>query len=198
MWRAKVSYLLRGVPGLVLLLLVAGCASRPSPYARGYEMRLRYAEVVALERVALPSSAPAGAVVGGFTGLILSRNRSARSQVAGAIGGAALGGLATRALEGDRRGYGYTLRFTDGSSSRFITEKGYLRTGDCVVVEQGQYANVRRVAETLCGARPDPVVERKLQLDAEQCHAAKTELLAASTNETIDAAARKVEILCQY
>ena len=116
----------------------------------------------------------------------------------GVSGGAALGGLATRALEGDRRGYSYTLRYTDGATTRFITEKAYLQTGDCVVVERGQYANVRRVANTLCTTQPEPAVERKLRLDAEQCNAAKSELLAASTTDAIDVAARKVEILCQY
>ncbi len=181
------------------VLVLQGCASQDRSSARGYELRLRYAEVERVERVPLPSAAPAGAVVGGFTGLVLSRNRSPRSQVAGALGGAALGGLATRALEGDRRGWAYTLRYTDGSLSRFITEKGYLRTGDCVVVERGQHANIRRVANTLCGgAPPDPEVERKLRLDADQCHAAKSELLGATTNEAIDVAARKVEILCGY
>ena len=196
-WSAR-SSAKRALAAVFALVMVAGCASRPSANLRGAEIRLRYAEVVSIERVPLPSSAPGGAVVGGFTGLVLSRNRSPRSQVAGAIGGAALGGLATRALEGDRRGYGYTLQFTDGSRSRFITEKGYLVTGDCVVVEQGQYANVRRVAATLCGGQPDPVVEEKLRLDAEYCDAAKAELIAASASDAIDAAARKVEILCQY
>lgn len=94
----------------------------------------------------MPSAAPAGAVVGGFTGLILSRNKSARSQVAGGVGGAALGALATRALEGERLGYSYQLRFADSSISQFITEKGYLQRGDCVSVERGEYANIRRVA----------------------------------------------------
>lgn len=186
------------VTSVLVFFLLLGCASRSPTPARGYEVSLRYAEVDRIERVPLPSAAPAGAVVGGFTGLVLSRNRSARSQVAGAIGGAALGGLATRALEGDRMGYAYTLRFTDGNLSRFITEKGYLRRGDCVVVEQGRYANIRRVAETLCGTRPSLEVAQKLRFDAEQCQAAKAELLAASTGEAIDGAARKVEILCQY
>jgi len=46
------------------------------------------------------------------------------------------------------------------------------------------------------GAPAAPAVEQKLGLDAEQCRAAKSELLAASTTDAIDAAACKVEILC--
>ncbi len=183
----------------VLLLLLGGCASsQQSASLRGYELRIRYAEVTDVTRVRMPSAAPGGAMIGGFTGLILSRNSSSRTRVASGVGGAALGALATRAMEGDNRGYSYTLRFPDRSTSRFVTEKGYLRQGDCVIVEEGQFANVRRVASTLCESVPAQEIETKLLMDAELCHAAKSELLAASTDEALNAAARKVEVLCQY
>ncbi len=178
-------------------LLLAGCASSSGGSARGHELRIRYAEVVDVERVKMPSAAPAGAVVGGFTGLILSRNKSTRSQVASGVGGAALGALATRALEGERLGYSYQLRFADSSISQFITEKGYLQRGDCVSVERGEYANIRRVAKTLCESGPSTKITQSHIRDAQQCHAAKDQLLAASTDEEIEAASRKVRIICQ-
>lgn len=181
----------------VIALLVTGCASSGGTSARGYELRVRYAEVVDIERVRLPSAAPAGAVVGGFTGLVLSRNKSTGRQVASGIGGAALGGLATKALEGDRLGYSYRLRFADGSISKFITEKGYLQRGDCVSVERGEYANIRRVANVLCENGPSTSIDQRHVRDAEQCHAAKEQLLAAVSDEEIDAASRKVAIICQ-
>lgn len=187
------------VCGVVTIACVlAGCASKGPPAARGYELQVRYAEVVDISRVKLPSNAPAGAVVGGFTGLVLSRNSSGGKQVASGVGGAVLGGLATAALEGDRMGYSYRLRFRNGETSNFITEKGYLQMGDCVSVERGQYANIRRVAAVLCEAgqstQPDPTHLRQ----AEQCHEAKNQLLAATTEEQINAAARKVSIICEY
>lgn len=183
---------------LAVSCLVAGCASSGSPSARGYELRVRYAEVTEIERVKLPSNAPAGAVVGGFTGLVLSRNSSGPKQVASGIGGAVLGGLATAALEGDRRGYSYRLRFANGETSNFITEKGYLQIGDCVSVERGQYANIRRVAPVLCEGNRTVAADQKHVREAEQCHEAKEQLLVASTDEQIEAAARKVSILCEY
>ena len=161
-------------------------------------MRVRYAEVTDIERVKLPSNAPTGAVVGGFTGLVLSRNSSGGKQVASGIGGAILGGLATAALEGDRLGYSYRLRFADGGTSNFITEKGYLQMGDCVSVERGQYANIRRVASVLCADNQAVAADQKHVREAEQCHEAKDQLLAASTEEQIETAARKVSILCEY
>ena len=177
---------------------LAGCASSGPPKARGYEVRVRYAEVVDIERVRMPSAAPAGAVVGGFTGLVLSRNKSTGRQLASGIGGAALGGLATRALEGDRLGYSYRLRFADGGISQFITEKAYLQTGDCVAMERGEYANIRRVAGVLCEKGPSTSIDQTHLQDAQQCHAAKQQLLAATTEEEIEATSRKVSIICQY
>jgi len=193
--------LLRGFGWLAAgaaILLFAACASSTAPSARGYEVRIRYAQVEEIERVKLPSAAPAGAVVGGFTGLILSRDKSTGRQVASGIGGAALGGLATRALEGDRLGYSYRLRFADNSVSEFITEKGYLQRGDCVSVERGEYANIRRVASVLCEGGPSAAVDRSHVRDAEQCHAAKDQLLAAVTEQEIEVASRKVAVICEY
>lgn len=183
---------------LVCVFLVAACASSGSPAARGYELRVRYAEVVEIDRVKLPSSAPAGAVVGGFTGLVLSRRSSGAKQVASGIGGAVLGGLATAALEGDRLGYSYRLRYGNGEMSSFITEKGYLQVGDCVSVERGEYANIRRVSSVLCDGGQTVAAHPNHLREAQQCHAAKDQLLAASTDAQIEAAARKVSILCEY
>lgn len=180
------------------ICIAGGCAGSGSPAARGYEMRVRYAEVIDVERVQLPSNAPAGAVVGGFTGLVLSRKSSGRNQVASGIGGAVLGGLATAALEGDRLGYSYRLRYRNGDLSNFITEKGYLQKGDCVSVERGEHANIRRVAAVLCGGSNPAAIEEQHQREAELCHEAKEQLLAASTDEQIEAAARKVSIICEY
>ncbi len=185
--------------GLLVAGIIAlnGCASSGAAGAKGYEVRVRYAEVVGIERVPMPSAAPAGAILGGFTGLVLTSGKSTRSRVAGGAGGALLGGLATKALEGDNRGYSYQLSYADNSTSKFITEKGYLQLGDCVSVERGAHANIRRVASVLCDGGPVKLVEATHVRDAQQCLAAKEQLLAASTSDEIDAASRKVSILCQ-
>ena len=185
------------VVSLTTTLILAACASSGSSSARGYEIRIRYAEVIGVERVPLPSNAPAGAVVGGFTGLVIARNKSPGRQLATGVGGAVLGGLATKALEGDRRGYGYKLQFANDEVSQFITEKGYLQIGDCVSVERGEYANIRRVASVLCQNGPATIIDESHVREAQQCHAAKDQLLAAATEREIEAASRKVSVLCQ-
>lgn len=190
-------------PKLIALLLVPafvllGCASSGNPpAARGQLIQIKYAEVTSVTRVQMPSAAPAGAMIGGFTGLVLAGNSSRTNQVASGIGGAALGALATSALEGDRRGYSYRIRYNGGGEAQFITDKGYLRTGDCVSVEQGEYSNIRRVASLLCDGNPTAAIEPTHIRDAEQCSAAKDQLLEASTEEEINSAARKVSVLCQ-
>jgi len=138
-------------------------------------------------------------MVGGFTGLVLSRRSSTGGKIAGTAGGALLGGLATKALEGDRLGYSYRLTFLEGGESDFITEKGYLRKGDCVAVESGTYQNLRRVASTVCesSARVRAPVAMH-QDNAEYCQQAKKELLVAQGQDAINDAARKVEIICHF
>ena len=86
----------------------------------------------------------------------------------------------------------------NGDTSNFITEKGYLQVGDCVSVERGQYANIRRVASVLCSEGQQATAQPTHLRSAEQCHEAKSQLLAASTEEEIEAAARKVTIICDY
>lgn len=162
-------------------------------------MRIQYGEIVRVTRVAVPSAAPAGAIVGGFTGLVVARNASPGRQVASGIGGAALGGLVTAALEGDRRAYQYRIRLNNGRETDYITENSFFRQGDCIAVERGDYANLRRVANDLCQSPPrDPDIIRKRNEEAEQCHAAKEQLLAATNDAEIEQASRKVRILCQF
>lgn len=84
---------------LSTILVLSARASHSGVSARGKKIRVRDAGIVDIERVKLPSAAPAGAVVGGFKGLVLSCNKSTGRQLATGIGGAAFGGLATAAPE---------------------------------------------------------------------------------------------------
>ncbi len=179
---------------LILVTLISACASQN----RAREVSIRYGTVTDVKRVPVPSAAPAGAIVGGFTGLMLSRNASTGSRIASTAGGAALGGLVTHALEGDRRAYQYTVRYKDGDISQFVTENGFLYPNDCVAIERGQYNNLRRVSNALCeGAKPVPPEPSNIK-EANQCLEAKEQLLSATGDENIDQASRKVRILCQF
>ena len=80
-----------------------------------------------------------------------------------------------------------------------ITEASFFRTGDCVAVERRQHANLRRVSDALCGSPPRTrqVIEKR-NTEAQQCHDAKDQVLAATTEAELETASRKVRILCQF
>jgi hypothetical protein len=158
-----------------------------------------------IERVDLSSSAvPTGAVIGGFAGLVSASGRSGRSQLASAAGGAVLGGLIGKALEGNRQGYEYRVRFTGGSESRFITEKGYFERGDCVSMERGSDAqgravnNLRRVPDSMCESRTQQKAHPHYVKEARECVEAKQQLLDAQDNDELRRASSKVKVLCEF
>lgn len=181
---------------LLTVFFLTACANQGSSRAR--EVSIRYASITEIRRVPIPSAAPAGAMVGGFTGLMLARKANPGRQLAAGLGGAALGGLVTHALEGDRRAYEYKLNFKGGESTHYITENGFLHIGDCVAVERGRYANMRRVSDVLCEGTKPAAPEPKNALEASQCNEAKDQLLMATTDPEVSQASRKVKILCQF
>lgn len=179
---------------LLTLILITGCASQN----RAREISIQYGNVIDVKRVPVPSAAPGGAIVGGFTGLVLARKAAPGRQLAAGIGGAALGGLITHALEGDRRAYRYTIRFKNGDTAQYITENGFLYPDDCVAIERGQYNNLRRVSNALCEGPKLPLPEKTNVVEASQCHEAKEQLLSATEDKDVEQASRKVRILCQF
>ncbi|MDA1369701.1 MAG: hypothetical protein O2971_02935 [Proteobacteria bacterium] len=110
-----------------------------------------------------------------------------------------MGGLASAALEGDRRAYQYRIRFNNGSETDYITQNSSFRAGDCISVERRDHANLREVSDALCESPPRaPEIARKRNEEANQCHDAKEQVLAAATNEELEQASRKMRILCQF
>ena len=94
----------------------------------------------------------------------------------------------------------YTLQRPNGSQFKVVTEDDHLQAGDCVAVESGRTINLRRVAPDLCGPALAHPVEQELavysQQQASACDEAKRQLLKAETNSDLDAATKKVKVLC--
>ena len=191
----------RSCSGLLLPALIAGCVvAPPRPPPEPYmAIAVEHGRITQVEVVRRPSSAPAGAMVGGLLGLILSGEHPGQ-KLAGMIGGAVAGGALTAAAEGPRQGWTYTVQLLDGRSERILTEQSDLRVGDCVAVETGGFTNLRRVSQAWCEPPPRAVDEERLEAEAQesaaQCQAAKKELLGARTKEDVDIAVRKVRVLC--
>jgi len=182
-------------------LIIACSASAPTITRNqlNSSFDVRYGTVETIESVKIQSQAAQGAVTGGLIGGLTS-GHSHRGQHA--LEGALAGALLTALLEGNHRGYQYTVDFDDGSVTKVITESAGIVEGDCVAVELGRTANIRRTSTVHCEhtdheALADPVVHAKRQTEAAECHAAKNMALQATTEVETDIAFKKVRIFCE-
>lgn len=185
----------------MLAMGVLGCASAQtiSRSQLGSSFQIKYGRVERIERVKIQSQAPQGAVMGGIVGGATSGHRHRGKH---AVEGAVAGALLSAILEGDRRAYQYTVDLDDGSVTKVVTESGGMVEGDCVSVELGRTANVRRVSSVYCEhedheALNDPIVHANRQEEAAECHAAKQMALQATTKEATDIALKKVRAFCE-
>ncbi len=129
-----------------------------------------------------------------------------------------VGGLAGAAIADDHRGLGaiaggliggsiqkhhtqgtlqqYTVTLVSGGTVVIDTEQEDMVVGDCVVVEKGEYANIRRVSSINCEPeyKQDPEHHKAA---ASNCQKAKDELNNAKTDEAVEQAVIKVRTLCE-
>jgi hypothetical protein len=193
--RISVSISLVGLTSLGVTLL-AGCET--ATHRVGQSTNVQFGVVRNAEQVALDSAAAQGALLGGMLGMATGSRRSSAGR--NAIRGAAVGGLATAATEGNRQGMAYTVELMDGSSTRIVTDQHQIQPGDCVAVERtGTTANIRRTSAGYCdpaNAQAVRAVDSYARSEAVECQRAKEELSKATTNEAADLAARKMELLC--
>lgn len=181
---------------LGLATLVAAPAAGQSRADTNRIISVNYGVVIGMERVQLESAAAGGALVGGVVGALRARGRSSGSRARSAAAGAAIGGVATRILEGSNEAMEYKVRLNSGRDVRIITEPTGTRIGDCVSVEQGRQANIRRVSSVHCemmDAEPTPA----LTSEATACEQAKQQLLDAEDEQALELAIRRVRILCE-
>jgi len=119
------------------------------------------------------------------------RNRGLRA-VAGAGVGAAIQGSATGGTVQQ-----YSVKLNSGGQTIISTELTDIRTGDCVSIEQGDSANIRRVSSYHCETKNTTATPEHHTSVASNCQLAKDELNKADTDDEITNAAKKVRILCE-
>jgi len=186
---------------LVVTILVTLLATTAQAQRSGQSAKISVGTVTATEHVDLRSTAGRSAIVGGVVGYhaTSSSKSSSRKWRNAAIGSAAMAG-AKRAGEGDLSGVMYTVALADGSQIQIISDQTQIVSGDCVTVEQvGDNANIRRADPALCEPETQaimPDLQDELVEEAEECYAAKQELLAADSDEAAELATRKVRVLC--
>ncbi len=168
----------------------------------GQMASIRYGTVVGMEKVNLrDGNAGKGALVGGAFGAALSKKSSSKTKRRqNAMIGAAIGGIAAASKK--KEGRRYSVRTNDGTVIQILTEQTAIRVDDCVIIEEaGGSANIRRTAMSACDAASQslmnsPEIRAELQEEAAECTAAKDGLVNAETDEQMDFAVRKIQILC--
>ncbi len=193
----------RVLPGVVVVTLCVMVSVTGALAQRAGQMAtIRYGTVVGMQTVDLNNAdAAKGALVGGAFGAALTKSsksssRRRRNAAIGAVVGAAAG-AANR-----QTGRRYSVRTNDGTVLQIVTEQMEIRVDDCVIVEEaGGRANIRRTALSACDVASQaimnaPDIQAELQEEAAWCTAAKEELINAETDEQMEFAVRKIQIVC--
>ena len=194
-----------GAATVALALLVLAYSGPSVAQRAGQSVTQQIGIVIGAQAVDLQSAAGGGALVGGTLGAVTTSSRAGSSRRArnAIIGGAAGAALASRA-QGNRNGMQYTVEISPGTRITVVTDQREIRVGDCVIVEQGGtgMANVRRASPSLCEASAEDEIDEEIYEElnelADLCLRAKERLLDAETDEEIEAAIRRVNILCDY
>ena len=96
-----------------------------------------------------------GMIVGGGLGLATGSGQSSSNRALRA----AAGGTAGRAVGGrmgNSQAFEYTVLVGGTTTIRIVSDQAGKRVGDCVSVEQGQFANIRLVPDSRCTPPPAP------------------------------------------
>jgi outer membrane lipoprotein SlyB len=134
---------------LMVLVVIAQTA-----YAQS---RVQYGRITAVRQTTVDdnSGRNVGRVVGGGIGLASGSGQSGSNRALRTVGGAAVGGRV-----GDRvtrtQAFEYTVLVGGTNTIRIVSEQAGKRVGDCVAVEQGQFANIRLVSDARCSPPPRP------------------------------------------
>ena len=190
------------ITGLTVFICLILAAPHAIAQRAGQSATVRTGTVTAMRSVDLnDGNAVGGALVGGAFGAALTRSKkgSSRRDRNAAIG-AVLGGAAAAAKT--RPGRIYTVTTNEGTMIQIATEQTEIRIDDCVFVEEaGGTANIRRAPATACEpaskeVMQDAAIIEEMQEEANECAAAKQELVDADSDDAIDRAVRKVKLLC--
>lgn len=155
----------------------------------GQAVTLQYGTVESVSVVHNDGKRAAGTAIGGIAGGVIAHDHRGLGMLAGGlIGGSVEKHHTAKTLNQ------YSVKLLTGPVTIVNSDQNDLIVGDCVVVESGQYTNVRRVSGVNCYVSQQP----QHHVDAAaNCQAAKDELNNAKTNDAIEKAVIKVRTLCE-
>jgi len=174
-----------------LLVIGAVITCFPTTILYAQSVTIQYGTVQHVQTISKGAKHAGGALAGGVIGALVGprRHRGIRA-LAGAGIGAAVQGSATDGTQQQ-----YTVSLVNGGTTIINTELQDIRTGDCVSIEQGSYANIRRISSVHCETTTQTPQHHKSS--SSDCDKVKHDLTNAETDEAITLAAKKVRILCE-
>jgi outer membrane lipoprotein SlyB len=170
------------------------------------QVRLQYGRITNVQATTVTdgTARTVGTIVGGGIGVVSGSGQSASNRALRGVAGAAAGrGVGT--LAGRSQAFEYTVLIDGSTTIRIVSDQAGKRVGDCVAVEQGQFANIRLVPDSRCAPRAQPAPATAAPptapeaADAQQaaaCEQAKQQVLAAATDEEFNLAERRMRLLC--
>lgn len=185
---------------------VAAIAALFLPEAADAQVRVQYGRITNVQATTVTDTTArnVGTLVGGGVGLATGSGQSGSNRALRTLGGAAAGrGVGT--LAGRSQAFEYTVLVDGTTTVRIVSDQAGKRIGDCVAVEQGQFANIRLVADSRCAPRAQPAPAKAapapapVAADVQQasaCEQAKDQVLAATTDEEFNIAERRMRLLC--
>ena len=176
--------------GTTVALFVLVASTQALAQSAGSSVSLQYGTVESVETVQAQSKHARGAILGGIGGAVLAHGHPGLGAVAGGLIGGSIEGHHT----GKQVLQQYTVALKGAGAVVIDTEQHDMVVGDCVVVEQGQYANIRRVSNINCKVDQKPAHHVSA---AGNCQRAKDELNNAKTNQEVENAVIKVRTLCE-
>jgi hypothetical protein len=189
------------IAAAALALLLSSSVDSAWSQRAGQNVTIQYGKVTGVNDVDLKSGAvPAGVLVGGGLGIASASGKSSSKKARNAIVGAAATGAVAGAAQGSQKGALYQIDVGAGGVVQVVSDQREIRTGDCVAVEKaGETANLRRVSTDYCEKANEAAVKAvtsEARKDAEECAAAKQQLVDSTTEQEADLASRKISLLC--
>lgn len=193
----------RPVGQLAVVALTFALTFASASGAAWAQSSISYGRITAVNPVTQESARAqtGGALVGGALGLASGSGQSGSNRALRAIGGGFAGQQIGR-LASQSQAFEYTILIGGTRTIQMVTDKSGLRVGDCVSVEQGNYNNLRLVADAKCNRpakapqAPASGATQSEQRNANACAQAKEQLLATEDQEAFDRAERRVRLLC--
>jgi outer membrane lipoprotein SlyB len=175
------------------------------------QMRVQYGRITAVSPVTVTDSTSrnVGTIVGGGIGLATGSGQSGSNRALRTVGGAAAGRTVGN-MAGRSQSFEYTVLIGGTNTVRIVSDQAGKRVGDCVSIEQGQFANIRLVSDARCAPPPAraaapapvpapavaPAPEPADVQAATACEQAKQQVLDATTDEAFSLAERRMRLLC--